>query len=87
MARKRASLPDSRVLWNVCAECGSPLDRTPSGFLACPQGHGGLIVEDRDPVAASDLFSRRCSCGADLGNDAGPFCSPDCQKESVLCES
>ncbi len=79
MARKRALQADSRVLWHQCSDCGACLEKTPSGFLACPQGHGGLIVEDRTPVAASDLFSRRCSCGADLGNDPGNFCSPECE--------
>jgi hypothetical protein len=31
-----------------CGECGHYLTRTPSGFLACPLGHGKLILETPD---------------------------------------
>jgi hypothetical protein len=33
-----------------CEQCGKQLCRTPSGFLACPNGHGALR-EDRDDLA------------------------------------
>lgn len=29
-----------------CVECGEPLERTPSGYLCCPKGHGRLIAEE-----------------------------------------
>lgn len=38
-----------------CGECGEPLERTPSGYLCCPRGHGRLIFEAIDDDA-SDLF-------------------------------
>lgn len=28
-----------------CGVCGEPLVETPSGFLACPRGHGRLLQE------------------------------------------
>jgi hypothetical protein len=84
MARKRET--DSRVLWLTCEECGAPLARTESGFIACPFGHGKLREVDQRVQSESDLFSRRCVCGADLGNDPSDFCSEDCREES-LCES
>ncbi len=28
-----------------CCECGRPLVETPTGFLACPSGHGKLREE------------------------------------------
>jgi len=38
-----------------CSECGHDLERTPSGYLACPLGHGRLIREyERDPRPADD---------------------------------
>jgi hypothetical protein len=29
----------------TCRECGDYLERTPSGYLACPRGHGKLLTE------------------------------------------
>jgi hypothetical protein len=29
----------------TCRECGEFMERTPSGFLACPRGHGKLFIE------------------------------------------
>jgi hypothetical protein len=38
-----------------CSECGHYLERTPSGYLACPLGHGKLIREsETDPEPADD---------------------------------
>jgi hypothetical protein len=43
-----------------CEECGSYLERTPGGYLACPNGHGRLSVEqpaDEPPeVDEASLF-------------------------------
>ncbi len=86
MARKRAYKADSRVLWNLCDECGAPLDRTVSGFLACPLGHGKLVAEEATVVGETNLWSRRCVCGADLGTE-GEFCSEECRGESASCKS
>jgi hypothetical protein len=30
----------------ACGACGDCLVRTPSGWLACPRGHGRLICEE-----------------------------------------
>ena len=30
----------------ACGECGASLVRTPSGWLACPRGHGKLTCEE-----------------------------------------
>lgn len=84
MARKRALTRDSRTLWDVCQECGAPLDRTVSGFLACPLGHGNLVADARPIVGETNLFSRRCACGADLGTDPSEFCSGECREESCV---
>jgi hypothetical protein len=35
-----------------CAQCGEYLERTPSGYLACPRGHGKLLTEP--PAAEPD---------------------------------
>jgi hypothetical protein len=32
-----------------CAECGAALIYTPSGFLACPRGHGKLRLDEEQP--------------------------------------
>jgi hypothetical protein len=47
---------DEPTLYSLpCEECGHYLARTPSGFLACPLGHGKLIREtDRDPQPEGD---------------------------------
>jgi hypothetical protein len=37
-----------------CPECGHYLERTPSGFLACPLGHGRLIRLPGEPEPADD---------------------------------
>ena len=37
-----------------CPECGHWLERTPSGFLACPRGHGRLVRLPGDPQPADD---------------------------------
>lgn len=43
MKRKRETAPD---LWSIrCQECGRPLVRTASGYLACDRGHGGLQLD------------------------------------------
>jgi hypothetical protein len=31
----------------ACGECGEHLVRTPSGWLACPRGHGKLTCEEK----------------------------------------
>ncbi len=34
-----------------CAECGEPMEHTPSGYLCCPNGHGKLreaVAQDND---------------------------------------
>lgn len=36
----------------LSCQCGEPLVRTPSGYLACPRGHGRLIPEGREDTAA-----------------------------------
>ncbi len=33
-----------------CSECDRLLTETPSGYLACPQGHGRLIRDEVEPV-------------------------------------
>ena len=38
-----------------CVTCGQPLVRTPSGYLACPRGHGKLLTEAIDNGAPSGL--------------------------------
>jgi hypothetical protein len=38
------SLEEVSVL--ACGECGEFLVRTPSGWLACPRGHGKLTCEE-----------------------------------------
>ena len=86
MARKRALTRDTRTLWDVCQECGSPLDRTPGGYLCCPLGHGKLVADAPLPVAETNLFSRRCACGADLGNESASEVCSECQ-ENPPCES
>jgi hypothetical protein len=42
-----------------CEDCGRPLDRTPSGFLACPLGHGRLVRESEDDPQPADESSGR----------------------------
>jgi hypothetical protein len=37
-----------------CSECGRQLARTPSGYLACPQGHGALKEDAYDAPEADD---------------------------------
>ena len=31
-----------------CRECGGPLERTPSGYLVCCNGHGGLVEDTKE---------------------------------------
>jgi hypothetical protein len=40
-----------------CRECGHYLARTPSGFLACPLGHGRLVRETDDDPQPQDETS------------------------------
>jgi hypothetical protein len=40
--------------WLRCRHCGRFLARTPSGFLACPMGHGKLLREATDPQSADE---------------------------------
>ena len=35
----------------TCRECGEYLERTPSGYLACPRGHGKLLTESSAETA------------------------------------
>jgi hypothetical protein len=56
------------ALTSRCEQCGEYLERTPSGYSACPRGHGKLLTEppalepadekeaedDGEPVPASD---------------------------------
>jgi hypothetical protein len=37
-----------------CPECGHWLERTPSGFLVCPPGHGRLVRLPGEPEPADD---------------------------------
>ena len=37
-----------------CRECGEYLERTPSGYLACPRGHGKLLTEAPADEAPAD---------------------------------
>jgi hypothetical protein len=37
--------PDEPATSLRCEECGRLLVRTPSGYLACPRGHGKLLTE------------------------------------------
>jgi hypothetical protein len=44
-----------RAMWLRCQVCGRFLERTPSGYLACPAGHGRLLREaESDPQPADD---------------------------------
>jgi hypothetical protein len=47
MAR-RPERDQIELLSLFCCECGYPLARTESGFLACPLGHGRLIDDSDD---------------------------------------
>jgi hypothetical protein len=39
----------------TCRQCGEYLERTPSGYLACPRGHGKLLTQaPADDDAADD---------------------------------
>jgi len=38
-----------------CQTCGQPLERTPSGYLACPRGHGKLLIQAMDDEERSRL--------------------------------
>ena len=46
--RIRAEEPNLFAL--RCQECGKQLVKTASGFLACPNGHGKLIREEREEM-------------------------------------
>jgi hypothetical protein len=49
MARQ-SNAGDGPTLFGLrCEHCGHYLARTPSGFLACPLGHGKLIDDSDDP--------------------------------------
>jgi hypothetical protein len=49
---------DEPTLYSLqCEECGHYLTRTPSGFLACPLGHGKLIRETPDDPQPADESS------------------------------
>jgi hypothetical protein len=37
-----------------CDTCGQQLARTASGYLACPNGHGGLREDRNDRVEAEE---------------------------------
>jgi hypothetical protein len=44
---KRKRKPEEPNLFALrCTECGQQLVPTPSGYLACPQGHGKLIAQE-----------------------------------------
>lgn len=47
MRRRKTDEPD--LFRPRCGECGKPLHRTESGYLACPDGHGKLVVDMTDP--------------------------------------
>jgi hypothetical protein len=52
---KRQKHHDATLFSLRCGECGHYLTRTPSGYLACPLGHGKLIREtDSDPQPEGD---------------------------------
>ena len=42
----------------TCRECGEYLERTPSGYLACPRGHGKLLTEAPADEPADDALPR-----------------------------
>lgn len=47
---------DQRTLWSLrCVECDKLLEKTPSGFWACPRGHGRLHVEELPEVEYEGL--------------------------------
>jgi hypothetical protein len=46
MTRQKHS--ETTLFSRRCGECGRYLERTPSGFRACPLGHGKLIREAED---------------------------------------
>lgn len=52
----------------LCEECAAALTATPSGYLACPNGHGKLVL-DVDRIAALHrertewLGDDPCPCG------------------------
>lgn len=51
--RRREAAPDLFSL--RCQECGRPLVRTTSGYLACDRGHGGLQI-DLEAVPEAETF-------------------------------
>jgi hypothetical protein len=49
---------DDATLYSLrCEDCGHYLTRTPSGYLACPLGHGKLIRETPDDPQPADESS------------------------------
>jgi hypothetical protein len=39
-----------------CGDCGEYLVRTPSGWLACPRGHGKLTCEEEPGEESSGMW-------------------------------
>ena len=54
-----------------CGECGRPLERTPSGFLACPNGHGKLVTETQESAGFSAMFDEPGGAGESTGQTDG----------------
>lgn len=44
MRRRKQHQPN---LFALCQECGRAMEKTESGFLVCPAGHGRLHAEPR----------------------------------------
>jgi hypothetical protein len=45
MARRRPRTEEPNLFALRCDECGRQLETTPSGYLACPLGHGKLRAD------------------------------------------
>jgi hypothetical protein len=43
-----------RAIGLRCVECSRYLERTPSGYLACPSGHRKLVRESEDDPQSED---------------------------------
>ena len=71
MAR-RPERDQMEALSFICCECGHPLARTASGFLACPNGHGRLTDDSDDPRDYQQPDDDRDRCGSWFGEDLPP---------------
>ena len=53
MSRKRKS-EEPNLFALRCDECRRQLVTTPSGYLACPAGHGRLVIETDTPLPGAE---------------------------------